>query len=204
MRQIRGLQVRDKYVRMIIDIGDACMMTLIGKNKEGLSLLNEVLQLNQEELQSADSRNLYEEIQRRRGFALTNLERYAEAVPVLKEATSFATALPEDMQSIYLYLGICYAALSEADLAKEAYLRAIGFGLGDESEADARERLAVVYYMSRAFAQAKHHLEAALQLPEKAINAQLRKRIYQRMSRVCHYLGQTEEEQKYSQLAKAS
>ena len=42
------------------------MMTLVGKNKEGLSLFERILELNHDELNQADSRNLYEEIQLRR------------------------------------------------------------------------------------------------------------------------------------------
>ena len=73
-------------------------------------------------------------------------------------------------------------------------------GLDGETEADARYRLAILYFMSHAFAQAKYHLEAALQMPEQIITAELRRHIYQQMSRTCHYLGQADEEQKYSKL----
>lgn len=84
---------------------------------------------------------------------------------------------------------------------KVAFQRAIGLGL--DNQFDARYRLAILYFMGRAFPQAKHHLEAAWRLPSEAINAQLRRNIYQQMSRTCHYLGETEEEQKYSELAQA-
>lgn len=204
MREIRKLSVKDPYVRMIIDIGDAIMMTSTGKFKEGESLFENILRLNPDELQSTDSRHLYEEIQQRRGFALTNLERYAEAVSVLEEAAAFPNACVEDMQSVWFYLGICYAALSKQTLAKEAYLRAIAFGMRNTTEADAHYRIAVVYFVDRAFAQAKHHLEIALQLPHEALSSQLRKFIYQQMSRICHYLGESEEEKKYLKLAQAS
>ena len=135
-----------------------------------------------------------------RGFALTSLERYGEAASVLKEAASFpisSATSSEDMQAVHFYLGICYAALTETDLAKEGYLRAIGFSLGNETEAKARYRLGILYFMDRAFAQAKHHLESAVALPESVVDVQLRKDIYQQLSRTCHYLGEFQKEQKY-------
>src|ERR1700687_713154 len=207
MRQIRSLPVQNKFVRMIVDIGDASMTTQMGKLKEGVAKFEKIVELHRDELRSALLRYLYEDIQQRRGFALTSLERYAEAASVLKEAASFSISSatsPEDIQGVHFYLGICYAALSETDLAKETYLRAIGFALGNEIEAKARYRLAILYFTSRASAQAKLHLEAALQLPSEAINAQLRKDIYQQMSRTCHYLGELENERNYSKLAESS
>ena len=207
MRQIRTLPVQDKFVRMIVDFGDACMTTQMGKLKEGVFKFEKILQSNQEELRDPENRYLYEDLQQRRGFALTSLEKYAEAAAVLKEATSFtisSATSSEDMQGVHFYLGICYAALSETDLAKEAYLRAIGFAFGNEVEAKARYRLAILYFMSRAFAQAKHHLEAALQLPAEVVSGQLRRDVYQQMSRVCHYLQEFDEEKRYSQLAQSS
>ena len=197
MRQIHVQPVQDKFVRMIVDFGDACMTTQMGELEEGVRKFERVLESNEEELRCTDCRDLYEDIQERRAFALTSLGRYAEALPLLNEATSFTTD-KSDPQLVYFYLGICYQATSQPALAKEAFLRTIGFGLNDETEADARYRLGVLYFMSRAFAQAKHHLEAALRMPEHAISPQLRKHIYQQMARTCHYLGETQEEHRYS------
>lgn len=204
MCEIRKLPVKDPYVRMIIDIGDACMMTLTGKIKEGESLFENVLRVNHEELQTSNSRHLYELVQQRRGFGLTTLERYTEAVPVLEEAAAFPNASVEDVQSIWFHLGICHVALSENKLAKEAYRRAIELGMRNATEADAHYRVALIYFMEQAFAQAKHHLEIALHLPDRVLSAKLRKAIYQQMSRTCHHLGDGEEEKKYQKLAQAS
>jgi tetratricopeptide (TPR) repeat protein len=203
MRQIRALPVEDKSIRMIVDFGDACMTTQMGKLEEGVFRFEKILQSNQEELRNPENRYLYEDIQERRGFALTSLRRYTEALPILKEAVSFSTD-KSDPQLVHFYLGICYQETSEPTPAKEAFLRAISFGLDGETAADARYRLAILYFMSHAFAQAKYHLEVVLQMPEHIINAQLRKDIYEQMSRTCHYLGQAEEEQKYSKLAQTS
>jgi hypothetical protein len=52
--------------------------------------------------------------------------------------------------------------------------------------------------------EAKFQLETALQIPGQSVSTQLRKQIYQQMSRMCHYLGETEEEQKYLKLMQSS
>jgi hypothetical protein len=44
------------------------------------------------------------------------------------------------------------------------------------------------------------HLESAVALPESVVDVQLRKDIYQQLSRTCHYLGEFQEEQKYLNL----
>lgn len=204
MRQIRTLPIQEKYVRMIVDYGDASMTTAMSRYTEGVSKLDNILEVYRDLLQTTDFRYLYEEIQERRGFALTTLERDVEAVSVLEEAATFVNSSAGDMQSVYFYLGISYAATLKVDLAKVAYLRAIEFHLSNSTEADAHYRVAVLYFRERAFAQAKNHLEAALEMPDAAISKQLRGFIYQQMSRTCHYLGEVAEEQKYSRLAQAS
>jgi len=107
------------------------------------------------------------QIQRRRGFALTSVRRFSEALPILKEAVSFT--IDSDPQLVHFYSGICYQALSETAPAKEAFLRAIRLGLDNQFEADARYRLAILYFTSRAFAQAKFQLETALQIPGRVL-----------------------------------
>jgi tetratricopeptide (TPR) repeat protein len=89
-------------------------------------------------------------------------------------------------------------------VAKEEFLRAIGLGLDPQFEASARYHLAILYFMSRAFAQAKLHLESALAVPGGKIDVQLQKNIYQQLSRTCHFLGEFQEEQKYLKLARSS
>jgi tetratricopeptide (TPR) repeat protein len=161
MREIRALPVQDNFVRMIIDVGDAFMTTQMGKLKEGVRKFELILEANQAELRNPENRHLYEEVQEKRGITLTNLCRYTEALPILKEAVSFRSD-KFDPQLVHFYLGICYQNTSNSKLAKEAFLSAIGFRLNNDFEADAHYRLAILYFMNRSFAQAKYYLEAAL------------------------------------------
>ncbi len=143
------------------------MTTQMGNLEEGVVKFERIVEANQEELQTSDLRYLYEQIQRRRGFALTSVRRFSEALPILKEAVSFT--IDSDPQLVHFYSGICYQALSETAPAKEAFLRAISLALDNQFEADARYRLAILYFTSRAFAQAKFQLETALQIPGRVL-----------------------------------
>ena len=122
------------------------MTTQMGKLEEGVLKFERIVEANQEQLQTSDLRYLYEQIQRRRGFALTSVRRFSEALPILKEAVSFT--IDSDPQLVHFYSGICYQALSETAPAKEAFLRAISLGLDNQFEADARYRLAILYFTS--------------------------------------------------------
>lgn len=203
MREIRSLPVQDKYVGMVIDFGDACMATEMGRLEEGALKFGRILNENEEQFKISENRYLYEDIQERRAFALMGIDRYAEALPILKEAVSFTTDDDTDVPLVHFYLAVCYSSISEFALAKEEFLRAIALGL-TKFEAAAHYRLAMLYLKDRAFAQAKFHLESALALPEEVNDVPLRRYIYEGLSRSCHYLREFEEERKYKALAKSS
>jgi tetratricopeptide (TPR) repeat protein len=203
MTQLQSLPIQEKYVRMLVDYADAVMTIAARQYQEGISKLESMLELYRDLLNTIDFKYLYEQIQRRRGIALTTLKRYLEAIPILEEATCFTGATTTDTQLVYFNLGICYAGATKTDLAKAAYLRTIDLQLDNPTEADAHYRLAILYFKQRAFAQSKYHLETALQAPEM-LSDQLKRFIYQQMSRTCHYLGEFAEEQKYSRMAEVS
>jgi tetratricopeptide (TPR) repeat protein len=202
MRHIRLLPLQDKFVRMVVDLGEACMTAQMGKLEEGALKFDRILNSNRDQLASSDNRYLYEDIQERRAFLLAGLGRYTEALPLLKEAASFTNG-ESDPKLVHFYLGVCYDAASESSLAKEEFLRAIELGLDAHFEASARYRVAMVYFTDGALGQAKLHLECALEVPGGVADLELRTYIYQGLSRTCHYLGEFEEEQKYLKLAQS-
>lgn len=203
MRQIRALRIQDEFIRMLVDVADSFMTTQMGRLKDGVEKFEALLESNKEQLRSPENQGLYEEIQQKRGVSLTNLCRYGEAIPILEEAASFTTDKFEP-QLVHFFLAVCYQGNSEPERAKQEFLRVISLGLNNDFEADAHYRLAILYYRSGALAQAKYHLEAALQMPEQALSDRLRKNIYQQMSYVCHFLKEFDEEKKYTKLAQAS
>jgi tetratricopeptide (TPR) repeat protein len=203
MTQIHTLETTDLHVRLVVDFGEACMHIQMGQIGKGLSEFQEILARYPDLLQSSH-RYLYESIQRRRGVSFCNLNRRSEALPLLREASAFANLLAEDKQEIHFYLGICYDQLREWVSAKEHYLQAIGVGLKSDLEAHAQYRVALIYFNTSAFAQAKHHLEAILQARDSDIPNLPKQYIYEQLSRTCHYLGEEQDAQRYASLARHS
>ena len=202
LAQIRELPLRDPYVRLVVDFGEACLTALIQQPEAAASKFKAILDSNRELLAGPEQRDLYEGIQERRAFELVRLEKYDEALPILKEALSF-TGEESDQQFVQFYLGVCYAAASDPNLAKESFLHAIRLGLDSQFEASARYRLARLYFNSGAFAQAKFHLESALLVSEGVADLELKRDIYRSLSRTCHFLGEEHEERKYTKLGQS-
>jgi tetratricopeptide (TPR) repeat protein len=199
--QIRALAPDDDEVRINVDYVGACVATQGGQHEKALRQFERVLAEYVDYLNAPDNRDFYEDIQRRRALCLIHVRRYGEALPILEEASAFRTLKPEDQQQIHLYLGVCYAELREDRLAKEELLRALEFGLKNGFEAEARFRVAVLYFLDGGFAQAKYQLESILQVYPQEIPRVPRKFVYQQLSRVYHYLGEKENADRYKKLA---
>jgi tetratricopeptide (TPR) repeat protein len=170
--------------------------------EEGLEKFDEILRRYADLLQDSH-RYLYESIQKRRGVTLANLNKHANAIPILKEASGFKTLTPEEKQEVHFYLGLCYDGVREDALAKEQYSTAIDLGLGNEFEAHAHYRIAILHFKAGAFAQTKQHLEIVLQnSPPVEIPNLPRRYVYEQLSRACHHLGEQKNAEKYMQMAK--
>jgi len=202
--EIRDLAVDDVVVRVNVDFGAASLAAQRGDMKNALVRYEAILQEYVQLLSTSEYRDLYEDIQQRRAFALANLDRYAESLSVLREATSFRTLTAEDHQQIHLYLGICYGELRESALAKDELLRAIDFGLKNDVEAQARYRAGILYFSAGAFAQAKYQLQTILEDRQGDIPNLPRGYIYEQLSRTCHYLGEEENARRYMKMAQRS
>ena len=204
LENIQELAPDDIIVRANVDFSAACVAAQKGEHGKALLRFEGMLEDYVDLLKTPEYRDLCEEIQQRRAFSLTHLGRYGEALPLLKEASSFSTLRADVQQQVHLYLGICYAALHEDRLAKEAFLSAIEFDLKNKIEAEARYRVGVLYFLTGGFAQAKHQLEVILQTYRDEVPNVPRKYVYQQLSRACHYLGEKENEKRYAKLAENS
>jgi len=200
LKQIRDLRPNDPVVRLIVDFGEACMIQA-GQPERGLEKFEEMLPRYADLLQNSH-RYLYENIQKRRGVTLVNLVKHADAIPILKEASSFETLTPEDNQEVHFYLGLCYEELRQNAFAKEQYRAAIDLGLKNEFEAHAHYRLAIIYFNAGAFAQTKQHLEIILENSEGDIPNLPRRYVYEQLSRACQYLGEEGNAEEYLKMAK--
>jgi tetratricopeptide (TPR) repeat protein len=160
-----------------------------------------MLRENSELLKSDRLRYLYEDIHERRASAFVLLGRYSEALSLLRDATFFSFKNTDQKQRIHLHLGICYSELGENTLAQQEFLRVIDFGLGNALEAQARYRVAIVYFNIHAFVEAKSQLQAILQTFPSEVPDVPREFVYKLLSRTCHFLGEERNAQQYLKLA---
>jgi tetratricopeptide (TPR) repeat protein len=150
-------------------------------------------------------RPLWEDIQRRRAFALVSVGRAEQALPLLKDAISFTFEDQKDEQLTHLYLGTCQYELGQYDLAKEQFIQVIRYGLNNDLEAEGRYRLAAVHWRQGALAQAKLRLEEVVSAFDTTMEPKVsRREIYALLSKTCRHLGENSEADRYSKLAKLS
>jgi tetratricopeptide (TPR) repeat protein len=203
IKTIRKLPLTDPDVRIIVDFGEACMHVQMGKLEVGLREFETILTSYPDLLQHSE-RDIYENIQIRRGVVLSNIGRHSEGRVILNEASVFTNLAAEEAQEVHFYLGVCHDELRESTLAKEEYLKAIAFDIDNDINAHAQYKVALIYFNTGAFAQARVHLEAILQAHGSDIPNLPIKYVYEQLSHVCRYLGEKGEATKYSKLASTS
>jgi tetratricopeptide (TPR) repeat protein len=202
--QMKQLHPSEMEIRLNAEFCEPCLLLQEGKFEEGISALAAMLQRYGGALKEERFRYLYEDIQCRRAFALVGISRFADALPILKEAVSFSFNQATDEQQTHFNLGICCEETKDLDAAKREYLIAVGFNIKNDIEEQARWRLALLFYTDGALAQARKQLEVILQeVPDQ--NAVIpRKWVYQQLSMVSRYLGDKANAKIYMDLAKAA
>lgn len=197
---LQETQTADSDGQITFDFMEAMLLQREGRYKEALGSFDAALQQHSKRLNQAELRFMYEDIQDRRGFLLVQLNRFQEAIPVLRECLSFASQ--DSSQEIHLSLGFCYDGVALTELAKQEYLNAISFSVRNVFEAQARYRLALLYFQSGAFAQSKYHLELILSAQIKDIPNLPMHYVYQLLSQSCARLGEEENATRYRELAR--
>ncbi len=200
LQQIGELTPTDA-IRMNVSFVTAWLSAQRGDHEKAALQYGDILQEYERLWDTPKYYDVYEEIRFRRTIELARSGEYREAIPLLTEAASFTTLSDEDQQEVHLWLGICYEEISEYDRATKEFLAASEFSLYNESEANARYRLARLYFLRGGFAQAKHQLEAVLRDYKDARMPVSLKSIYRLLSDTCYYLGEKENADQYAVLA---
>jgi tetratricopeptide (TPR) repeat protein len=142
---------------------------------------------------------MYEDIQERRGLELTRMERYREAVPLLKESLAFQLKI-ENRSDILSNLGLCYLELRDFESAKDHFGEAVVLGLTKEWEGQVHFGLGVAYFYTDMLREAKAEFQicearvAEYQLPIASV--------YGWLASICKALGASSEAERYMRLAK--
>jgi len=144
----------NRLFQMQADFHEARLYSTEDKFEESLDRFDQMLTKYRQDLKHPDSRYLYEEIQVRRGLALSRLERCLEALPSLHEAESLELST-EDRSNLYCDMGHCHHRLREDDLALPYFLKARDRGLSKDWPVYFHYDLGYVYYRLRNYREAK-------------------------------------------------
>jgi len=198
--QLKLLHISVLEGRLNAEFCEPCLLIQEKKLEAGVAAFADMLQRHGTELRE-QFRYLYEDIQWRRALALVELTRLTEALPILRDATSFSFDEQAEQQKVHFWLAICLDDEKEAESARLEFHRVIGFGFKNDLEEHARYRLSRLCFNARAFAQARKQLETILEdRPDGKFVVPI-KEVYRGLSRSCHFLGDTESAKRYMELA---
>jgi tetratricopeptide (TPR) repeat protein len=166
--------------------------------REALTSLNRILTDHQSELCRPNFAEIYQAVQRDRGFFLTNLGSCKEALPILEEADS---ADPHDRWTLF-YLGHCYSLTGKFLDARRKLEEAIRLGLTPDYEGRARCALGATYYELGDYAKAKSELEQGIKTASPRYLKEAA--IWRWLEYTCFNLGLKAEAEHYRRLASSS
>jgi tetratricopeptide (TPR) repeat protein len=197
-RQAVSISPRDE-VRSRADFGEAVLCWEEKRFEESLRILNSILSQYSRLLGTPDFRDLYEQVQFRRGVLLTEFSRPAEARPVLEEAVSFDPGLVDMRRAVY-YLGVALFNLGEKEAAKGRFLELSGASDDDYCSISARYYLGIIYAEGGAYAKALLEFERVE--PYASLAHISKDKIYGWLARTYRLLGNSGQAQRYEKLAR--
>ena len=163
-----------------------------------LPSLERMAQKYKEILCDAQLRDVYEEIQLRRGMRLAFLGKFREAAPILAEVLTFNNSSLISAEFWY-ELAKCYVDSDDFEKAKDAYSNALDMGLDDIRASHAHWEIAVCLMRKESHARALEELRLA---EERATAAKIEKKnIHKAMSVAFFKLGMKDEAMRYATLA---
>jgi tetratricopeptide (TPR) repeat protein len=171
--------------------------SLEGKWESVLPLLNHMVKRYGDILRHPQVRDVYEEVELRRGMLLAHLGRFREALPLLEECLNFTG--PLITSHLFYELGRCYVDAGDLDRARSSFTRAFGLGLDEVRTSSAHFNLGRIHMRNEAYAKALTEFELAEAHADAAKTS--KKSIYKAMSVSYDKLGQAEKARTYLELA---
>jgi tetratricopeptide (TPR) repeat protein len=166
------------------------------KNAEALERFTTVLTVHLEELKRAE---LYEDVQTRRAFLSVTLNKFQDAIPLLKETLSFD--LSKQLRSeVLAWLGLCYLELKEYEPSRDSFLESFELGLVKDWKWQGHFYLGIAYYHTDMLLEAKREFQQCEELagmhPLPIID------VYGWLSNTCKRIGDVSEAARYATLGK--
>jgi tetratricopeptide (TPR) repeat protein len=185
-------------VRARADFTEAVLSRQEGRRAEALTKLDNLLKDYSQLLCTPDHRDLYYEIQRRRGSLLAGVARFREARVVLEECSSFPLDARDEQYVLY-NLGACYVNMGENERGKQTLLEALEKGLQGSDAVSSHYYLGTIYSAEKAYAKALMEFEWCLAHVEEGQIP--KKHICEWLASTARTLGMKEEAERYDELA---
>jgi tetratricopeptide (TPR) repeat protein len=142
----------------------AALLDMDDENWRGaLKKLDDILEKYETVMRTEDHRDLLEEVQRRRGMALTELERFREARPLLESLR----LVEYDRAATLCYLGVCDFELKDHDAAMEVYNELLALDSDSVFRAYAHYHKGTILFQRGQLARAKSQFEQCLACPDR-------------------------------------
>jgi tetratricopeptide (TPR) repeat protein len=168
------------------------------KLPEAMAKLDSILTDHQSELRNPGFVDIYWAIQRDRGFRLTDLGSFEEALRILEQVDS---ADPRDRWTLF-YLGYCYHCTDKYAEANEKLEEALLLHLLPDFEGQAHCLLGVGHYKLGNYRKAKLEFEEGVKTAPTGYIKQAG--IWRWLECTCAGLGLTAEAEHYGRLARTS
>jgi tetratricopeptide (TPR) repeat protein len=184
-------------LRMHIDFVDADLSWDGQRFQEAHKKLERLWKDYAKDLRDPNQRDLYEMVVLKRGILLAQGKRPGEAIPILREAVSFALD-KKTHGDVCFNLGVCYFNLRDWEKAKE-YFRVAAEQSSPEYMIKAHYYLGVIHTLDGAYARA---LQELVQVePHMGAPGITRSKLYELMAKVCRELGQADDADRYEKQA---
>lgn len=192
----------DAVFQMNADFMDASWHSNKGDFEPTLTILDRLLEHYRNEISEPQLRYLYEQVQVLRGIVLAELQRLADALPLLEQARSF-DLVEEDKALLYFHLGSCYLFVTEDyQAAQQAFVEAEKVGLAENRQAGLHYYVGYAYYLLKDYANAKREFLKAEEYLKSGLPGPVAEDLYKLLAYSCKGLRQTAEAEMYSRLAK--
>ena len=191
---------QDEHIHVLVglEIEEAEILVTEHKIENAIEHLVATLARFKNEIQKPSRIDIYDEIQTRRAYFLSDLGQFEKATPILEEVSSRRS----DDTIFLFYLGHCYFRAKRLDLAQQNLERAIFLGPRPGIAFQTHGTLGMVFYETGEYTSAKQQLEICAKLAPSAFIRQAQ--IWKWLEYTCKQLGLTEEARHWSQLIRPS
>ena len=191
---------QDEFIGVTVgvEIEEAEVLAAEGKIEAAIEQLGATLERFKDEIKEPRRLEIYDDIQTRRAYFLTDLGQFEKAIPVLEAARS-----RRNDDTIFLfYLGHCYLSAKRCGEAQQKLERALALRPRAGIAFQAHGSLGMVFYETGDYQRAKYELETSARLAAPDYIKQAH--IWKWLEYTCMCLGLKEEAQRYGQLARPS